>query len=343
MSVLRISASKAVRFAIYARLAPALLLGAAVALSGCDDDDATAAAMVTLTGTAATGAAFQGTVTATDSAGATYGPVTIDTNGEYEITVNSEPPFILQATSSTGGETLYSYAGSGQLVANITELTTLAVYEAVEASGVSLEDLYAQWESQDVTPAEIEVAVQAVCDSLTLYLEDAGVPTQDCAILTGEFVPDGTGIDYVLDQITVAVDGNSVTATGPYGGEIAIVAGGGAVMVDIPEGSVWTLAIEYQVGDGATQAIPTDGLDAYLTAPVLSESSLTVLFAQTDISASTANAELNATYTLDTVGDLSETGDQLVGEVTGNFEITGPQDQTISQSFRVRYVWTRTG
>lgn len=212
----------------------------------------------TITGTAAVGKAMTGTVVAVNADGTSTDPVTIGANGSFSIDVTAKPPYLVQATDATG-VSLYSYApGAG--TANVTPLTDLTLYLA--ANGTNLQTLFDGWgsgEAQAITTAEMQEAAKVVTANLQSFYEQNGVPL-NYNYFTEAFAPNGTGIDAVLDAITVVIDFNqadtsaAVAITGPQGVAInfntqidtsnIVVNTGGGTSGGIPSSSKWDLTYD---------------------------------------------------------------------------------------------------
>lgn len=309
---------------------------------------------VTLQGTAATGAAFVGTVTVVDQDGDVHGPVSLSL-GDYSITVPDEPPFLLQALGTDGSTALYSWAGEGNITVNITELTTLALVESFDGQEVTLDSLYSNWEtaSASVTQDDIDQAIAAINQSLEGLLEAAGVDTSNYDFFSEPFEPNGEGIDAVMDQIEVSVEGNTATVTNTLTGEsidisvdVDVNPGGGVSDVTVPEGSVWALSASYY--NPATQSVETisaEMLSEYATQPPISQAEASAMFNQVSatVTGDTTTGltyEYDVTYELTVDGDLSQLGDRIIWEVTGEVMIS--QDTlTLDYPVETTYTWTR--
>lgn len=309
---------------------------------------------VTLQGTAATGAAFVGTVTVVDQDGDVHGPVSL-TSGDYSITVPDEPPFLLQALGTDGSTALYSWAGQGNVTVNITELTTLALVESLEGQGATLASLYADWEasSASITQDEIDQARAAINQSLETFLQAAGIDTSAYDFFSEPFEPNGEGIDAVMDQIEVSVEGNTATVTNALTGEsidisvdVGINPGGGVSDVTVPEGSVWTLSASYYNPQTQTvETISADMLSEYATQPPITQAEASTMF--NEVSASiTGDAttglsyEYDVTYELTLDGDLTQLGDRIIWNVTGEVMIS-QGTLTLDYPVETTYTWTR--
>jgi hypothetical protein len=306
---------------------------------------------ITLSGTVATGAPFAGTVSVTDADGTTYGEVTIDQDGEYTIEVSDEPPYLLKALGTDGSTALYSWADSSAAITNITELTTLAVSEALAASGQSIDSIYANWEAyaQSVSQEDIDAAVAAINEALTAYMTAAGINPEDYDFFSESFEPNGEGIDAVLDQVEVVVDGNSVTVTDGQGNtiDISVDTGGGVTVINIPEGSTWSLTVTtVDPTSGQVVTIPAEMLSDYVSQPPISEADFNAIFSSVsaDYAADFENLDIqyNVTYAVSKQGDLSQVGDQLIWTAVGTVSLTTGGEQ-LTFDTQSSYIWTRQG
>ncbi len=175
-------------------------------LAGCgsdNDDDDTA----TLSGTAATGAAIVGHVEITGTDGAPLTNVIINADGSFTADVsNMTPPFILAAIPDDGSQTEFSYAEAANITANITSLTTLAMYTA--NGNQDLANMAANWATQaSQIDADALAAAQAqVNQNFSSQLSAEGIDPATYDFFTSAFNANGTGIDAVMDSVTVNID-----------------------------------------------------------------------------------------------------------------------------------------
>jgi hypothetical protein len=165
----------------------------------------------TITGVAASGAAFVGAVVSvSDSTGTNVGtsaPVRAD--GKYSVTVvaGATAPFVLVALRTTADGEVQSLVGvlesTTTTTANITPVTTL-IASLLSASG-DPSKLAAEAAAGTVTlnTSTVGAAVSKVQASLASLLSATGTASTDP--LTGAFVVDGTGYDRLLDSIDVTI------------------------------------------------------------------------------------------------------------------------------------------
>ena len=182
-------------------------LSAFALMSGCSSDSTPAP--TTLTGTAATGAPIDGTVTVKDAKGVEKNIAT-GTGGSFTLDVaGMTAPYLLKIVPSSG-PTLYSFASQNGQTVNLTPTTNLAMNLA--ASPTTLDAMYADWDGTAVTAAQVATAEGTVRANLVTQIEAAGLDAATFNFFTAAFTADSTGIDGVLDDITITVD----TTTGDY-------------------------------------------------------------------------------------------------------------------------------
>jgi hypothetical protein len=181
-------------------LGSSLLLGAALLLSACGADYRST---VTLTGTAATGAAIANAdVQVTNADGETVIART-DSQGRFNAVVNQAAPYLLSTVDSSG-RNWYSYATGQSNTANITPLTTLAVLDA--NGNRPLAALAADWYRTQLSDTKVAEAAARVNAHLASQMTQAGVNPNTTNIFTQPFSPNGLGLDAVLDAIRVGVN-----------------------------------------------------------------------------------------------------------------------------------------
>lgn len=155
-----------------------------------------------VTGVAATGAPIFGTVTLKDASTPAQELTTATASDGTFIfdTAGLTAPFLLR--SQVGTHSYYSMATSGTGVTNINPLTTVVV--SVAAGGTDLGTLYIDWSSSTSESVMLGLpsADAAVQDALGPVFSQFGVSG---SILNSTYVADHTGIDAILDVVTIAV------------------------------------------------------------------------------------------------------------------------------------------
>ena len=160
-----------------------------------------------MTGTAATGAAIpDATITLKDAAGTTV-TTTTDADGNYSIdTTGLAAPFLVQVDDAVNGVTYYSVSASVDAVTviNITPLTDLIIRSWYDVQGVAVDDAFADPVTNPApTPVVVEVIADVVLDIVQLWMDQAGVTAENFDLISTPFAADGTGVDQVLDQLTI--------------------------------------------------------------------------------------------------------------------------------------------
>ena len=199
-------------------LAAAVLLALAACGGGGDGGGSTSAPVAgttppvtepvatpaTLSGVAATGAAFAGaTVTVTDQTGATVCTTQTDDKGAYSCTLplGTKAPLVIKA--SRDELSFYSTtASAGSGTANVTPLTTIVVSQlSPDGNPASLAGAITT-RPESVTTTTIQAQVSELLTALQPLLSALNVTIDP---MSGVFVADGTGQDKLLDAISVSV------------------------------------------------------------------------------------------------------------------------------------------
>jgi|GEM_PF-1335852 len=176
----------------------------------------------TLSGVAATGAPIVGRVYLKDASGNEQHVDTSD--GSYSFLLTGlTPPFMLKAEWLSNGVTqkLYSFSSSASGgTANITPLTQMIVVAA--ANGAVLDSIYAAPSSTVFAtistglPSAITDVQKSLLPLLTQY------SAFDIDPIAGTFAANHTGMDALLDSITVAYSSNGVTVADKITGTIIL-------------------------------------------------------------------------------------------------------------------------
>jgi hypothetical protein len=180
---------------------------------------APAPAATILKGVVAVGAAVSGaTVVIKDADGATADvTATAGTDGSYQADVSSlKAPFVVSATGTLNGEPVSivavvpSVSTSTSNTANVTSLTTAVA--ALCAPGGDLSALNTPSSlSAAATTAKVSDATALVVNTLRTDNEIAASLGANFNPLTTAFTADSTGIDSVLDRLTVEVASGGVS------------------------------------------------------------------------------------------------------------------------------------
>lgn len=194
-------------------------LAAPLLVTACSDSgggDSTPPPPATaVTGTAATGGPIaSATVTLKDRSGQSA-TATTATDGSYRIvTTGLAPPYLLRVTS--GGGSLYAVSADARAstTINVTTLTDLVTRTWFTVNGAASIDSVFQNPSGAALPPPSQVAaVETLFDGVFgLWLAEAGIHADEHNLISTPFNADGTGVDLVLEE--VSVNGNVVTITG---------------------------------------------------------------------------------------------------------------------------------
>lgn len=188
------------------------LAGIGMALGGCNESssDNDPPITVEISGTVATGAPLDtAVVSAVNINGQLAGPVNVNTDGTYALTVNEGAPYLFKAYSEQEDITLFSYS-AGHATANITPLTNLAVFVAAGFDS-ALDDLYNTWKSYPVPESDVMKATRLVNANLAGLYQANHVHAGTYNFFETPFTTEGHGIDGVLDDLEIAIDPEAPT------------------------------------------------------------------------------------------------------------------------------------
>ncbi|MBO1927091.1 hypothetical protein J3998_05825 [Thiomicrorhabdus sp. 6S2-11] len=157
-----------------------------------------------LAGTAATGAPIKGFVFAKDASGNEINIATM-LDGSFTLdAANLTAPIVLKVVSEDGLKTYYSFAETNNQTVNITPLTHLALFLAVNK--INLDTLYDDWDGSNITLENVLVAQAKINANLRDQITEKGLDPNSYNFLTTPFVANSTGFDKLLDEIRVSVD-----------------------------------------------------------------------------------------------------------------------------------------
>jgi hypothetical protein len=204
------------------RLGALLIACSALVLAGCGSDDAAAPApsTTTVSGIAATGACFQGSVVVVNAAGTRSDAVQTDCastggTGAFSVTIEDFPPFMVSA--SNGTDTLYSFAAAGGTPVNVTPLTSVALLHANDYAPLAqLFEAFAdrQAGSGALTAEQVTEAAKKVVANLQAQFDAAGLTAADRNVFTGPLAAgSGTGMDGILDAVWPAISCSSTACS----------------------------------------------------------------------------------------------------------------------------------
>lgn len=160
-----------------------------------------------VTGTAATGKPLaNAAVTLKDSLGRVATAVTA-VDGRYTVdTTTLTPPYIVQVRSADGGATLYGVSGdtSSSTTINVTQLTHLIVDSWYRLQGqMTLAAFENPRDYPLPPPLSAGLLGNVYAAALNYWFDRAKVDTELFDPISTPFATDGTGIDYVLDLLTI--------------------------------------------------------------------------------------------------------------------------------------------
>jgi hypothetical protein len=179
--------------------------------SGSDDEPAVVVPVtVELSGTVATGAPLDtAVVTAVNTQGQSAGPVNVNPDGTYTLSVNEGAPYLLKAYSQPDDVTLFSYS-AGNTLANITPLTNLALFVAAGLDS-DLGGLYNTWQTNPIAESDVTTATRLVNANFVDLCDANHVDAGTYNFFETPFSTDGAGIDGVLDALEIAIDPEAPT------------------------------------------------------------------------------------------------------------------------------------
>ncbi len=165
-------------------------------------------------GVAATGAPIAGKVYVVDAAGVEFSEV-INVDGSYKLDVRKmTAPFILKAVADNGTDPdLYAFAEQANVTANLTPMTNLALFIANGNADPAV--LYDSWASSfgTITAAGFKEAQAIINANLNIPLTAFALDPFTYDFVGTRFTANGTGIDGLLDAMTLDVSGGSIDLT----------------------------------------------------------------------------------------------------------------------------------
>jgi len=177
---------------------------------------------VFVTGIAASGLPIEGVVYLKDKNG-TVVMADIQPDGSFDIDVSElTPPYIMRAEGKVGDKfiTLYSVASGDSDTANINPYTNLALSIAV--GGLDLDSVFTDpASSQDkFTTENMTAAVGVVRNIFTSMFAAMGITDFDP--INGSYSADGSGMDGVLDNLSINVSGGNINIVNTNTGESVV-------------------------------------------------------------------------------------------------------------------------
>lgn len=195
-----------------------LLAGIALLLAACNGGGSSSTTSSTLSGTAAVGAPINGYVYVVDVNGTAVNTATNATTGAWTVSVSGmTAPFLVRVVPNGGGDTLYSYAGAADITVNITPLTHLAMYLAFDGD---LDALYTSWAANhsQLTAQTIANAQAIINANFATQMDGEGLDHTNYDFFGDDFTADNTGLDALLDSLSISIDFTGGTYTILVGG-----------------------------------------------------------------------------------------------------------------------------
>ncbi len=209
------------------------------------------AAAKEVTGVAASGAPIaQGVVFLKDSSDT---PIerqqSTRSDGSFTFNVSDlKPPFILKVTSNS--QHLYSIATDSGMT-NITPLTTIVVAYAAQRN--DLDTLYAAYK-----PADIRAIAQKMLDSdsavQAMFAPLMSAFAVKGSLVNGPFIANHTGLDALMDAISVSVASGGITVTQK---------GNNTLMLNASANQLGGMVVSMSGGISMTPSTPTAGSALY--------------------------------------------------------------------------------
>lgn len=309
-------------------LSGAMVLAMGGMLGGCNDGgddvtglttDGTTASSTTLTGTAAGGAAIIGSVTVKDVNGATKSAL-INDDGSYEIDVaDMTGPFVLRASGKVGGKyvTYHSAATAADVgsTVNITQFTDLIIANVASQLATTFFENYASDTAGKLTGESLNAAEEGLQAKLQPVLTALGLD-KNIDLLRASFSADHTGLDAVLDLISIVYTGDTATI-------IDTLHNKDLGTDDVTTKSDDSMALDSSLTAALAAVAKSASETTVLAAADLNTwiNNFTVLFATTP-----SEAKLTDSGLIDTTDhflDRGENYDQFVGEVTTDDGLAG--------------------
>ncbi len=249
----------------------ALAAGSVLALAGCGGSSggitsastAPAAAPITLSGTAAGGAAIAGgAVNAKCATGS--GTATTAADGSYTLTVTGIAPCMLQVTDPTNAaKVYYSAVPAGATTANITPLTSLVVANAIGADPATAYTSFSSTTQAAITSTAITTAVSNVSTALAGI--GVSIPAGTNPVTATFTAATETKAGSALDQQIDALAAKLANANVPLSTLVTTMATNSTSATAVSS-AVTTLATNSGISS-STLTVPASGTAAAATCP----------------------------------------------------------------------------
>ena len=204
------------RFFMFKKTVKLLLLPTVAAMVvACGGGGGGTASTPSLSGLVALGAAMPYTTVKVVDANGTVNTVETDVNGAYSLdTTALKAPFVITVTKLLGDKQieLHSVATNQNSTANVTPLTTAVSALLSSSSSYDPKSISAS----NITADNIKSASDKVAASLANLMTQANVSATTFNPVGGAFVADGTGVDSLLDRISIDYGSSGVQVTNKF-------------------------------------------------------------------------------------------------------------------------------
>lgn len=181
-----------------------LLAGIALLFAACNGGGSSSATPTssTLSGTAAVGAPIDGYVYVVDRNGTEVNTAIDAATSDWTVSVSGmTAPFMIRVVANGTGDVFYSYsyADAADVTVNITPLTHLALFLALDDD---LDALYANWvASYRQLTAQAVLNAQAIINAnFAAEMDGEGLDHTSYDFFGDDFTADSTGLDALLDR-----------------------------------------------------------------------------------------------------------------------------------------------
>lgn len=201
-----------------------------------------------LSGVAATGAAMSNATIEIKDAGGTVRTKTATMEGGFQLDVASMTfPALLRATSFDGTTIVYGVVFESQLDEQVA-ITPVSSLVLTSALNMSPADAYAGFNSAMAASldAAAPAAATGIYNSLTPVMTALGISLTMDELYDG-FVPNHTGVDRLLDSLTIRIDGTTATITDKFGTAVA--------EADLATDDSFSTTVQEGVAEGADAAL----------------------------------------------------------------------------------------
>lgn len=202
--------------------AAAVLMAACGGGGGGSGGSSSPTSASTISGTAATGAAMAGAQVEVKDVSGTIRSTTTSVDGGYSVSVNGmTAPFLIKA-SGMDGTIVYSAALTSDVggTINVTPLTSIVVADATDKDLSTLYSAYGSTDAAALT-SNLSAAITALLGAISPVATELGTTISEAGLLRGTLAINQSGLDTVMDALTIAFSGSVVTISDKSGAVIA--------------------------------------------------------------------------------------------------------------------------